>query len=434
MRQGSCVIVGRVLLGAIVAGGCGADSASTPPGSDGSGATSGSSSGGAPTGGSAFTGGTGAAATGGTAATSGNDAGGTSGDGTGGRAGTSGAPSGGGTSGAAGSGGLAASGGSSDTAAGASGGSGGTSGAPSGGAAGLSGSSGSSAAGGPSGSAASSGDAGAGTGGSAGTGGATGTLDVFGIEQLYPSAPSGAEWTSEHWSGGTPYSIDSRTDPNDPLGISGMRGTGTLDVTGDGELVMGGSQPRIYVYPGDAGPWRDVEVTAYYMRVADDATAWGGLSIGTRSGPEGHATEVCDAYTYYARLRHDGAIDFVKELMHSPSTTQARIEPEVVWPPDGNLPFNAWIGFKFVIFNLSPGAVKLETYRDLTQGENGGDWVMMSEYVEDGGWFTQTTCEEHNPVNGESDMDWEEGGCTFIRNTGVTEAHYRWVTIREIAP
>ena len=45
-----------------------------------------------------------------------------------------------------------------------------------------------------------------------------------------------------------------------------------------------------------------------------------------------------------------------------------------------------------------------------------------------------TTCEEHSPVDGESDLVWEEGGVTFIRNTGITEARYKWFTVREIAP
>jgi hypothetical protein len=277
------------------------------------------------------------------------------------------------------------------------------------------------------------GSGGVGTGGDGLGGSSTGT-DPFGIEQLYPSAPSGAQWTSEHWAGGSAYSIDARADPNDPLGLSGMRGTGTLDVTGDGELVMGGSQPRIYVYPGPSGPWRDVEATVYYLRVTDDGTAWGGLVIGARSGPEGHGTEPCDAHTYYNRLRHDGAIDFEKELMHTPSSTQNRIDPSVVWPPDGNLPYNTWIGLKYVIYNLASGGVKLESYRDLTEGADGGEWVLMSEYVENGGWFTQTTCPEHDPVNGESDLVWLEGGVTFIRNTGVTEARYKWFSVREIAP
>jgi hypothetical protein len=278
-----------------------------------------------------------------------------------------------------------------------------------------------------------SGGSGAGSG-SAGAPASNG-IDVFGIEQLYPSAASGAEWTSAHWAGGDGYSITGRTDPNDPLAISGMRGTGTLDVTGDGELVMGGSQPRIYIYPGGAGPWQNLEITAYYQRVADSATAYAGLVIGARSGPEGHTdATACDAHTYYARLRNDGAFDFEKELEHPASATQSRIDPEAAWPPDGEVPFDTWIGFKFVIYNLGDGNVKLEAYRDLAGGENGGAWEKVNETIDGGGWFVATTCVEHEPKDdGESDLIVTEGGTTLIRNTEVTEARYRWVSVREIA-
>jgi len=282
--------------------------------------------------------------------------------------------------------------------------------------------------------------AGAGQGGSsgssgssgAGAGGSGGDLDVFGIRQLYPSSSTGAEWTSEHWDGDA-YSIDDREDPNDPSGLSGFRGEGSLDVTGDGELVMGGSQPRIYIYPGTA-PWRDLEITVYYQRVEDSGTAYAGLVIGVRSGEDGHSTGTeCEAHTYYARVRNDGAFDFEKELKHPASATQSRIDPDTAWPPNGDVPYDTWIGFKFVIYNVG-STVKFEAYRDMTNGENGGDWELVNETVDDGGWSVETDCAAHSPSGGESDMIVLDGGTTMIRNTDVTEARYRWVTMREIAP
>ena len=298
---------------------------------------------------------------------------------------------------------------------------------------------GSNAAGGNGGSAAgagsgASGGADASGGASGGTGGGA-PLDVFGIRQLYPSAASGAQWSSAHWDGQA-YDITDRIDQNDPLGISGLRGEGTLEVT-DGELVMGGSQPRIYIYPSNSGPWRDVEITAYYQRVEDAATAYAGLVIGTRSGEEGHTTGgECDAHTYYARVRNDGEFDFEKELEHPASATQSRVPAETAWPPNGQVPYDTWIGFKFVIYNgMDGGTVKLEAYRDLSNGANGGDWQLVNETVDDGGWFVESTCAEHSPnVDGESELIVLEGGTTMIRNTDVTEARYRWVSVREIAP
>lgn len=384
---------------------------------------------------------------------SGGQAGVTAGAGSGGAGGSSGGDGSAGKS-AGGSGGAGATGAGIGGASGASGGASGSAGTNSGGTAGSAvgagGASGSSGANGGGSSGSGDGgtpgnDAGAGgtagndaggSGASAGAGASSGAgVDVFGIDQIYPSASSGAEWTSEHWNGDDAYSITSRTDSNDPLGISGMRGEGTLEVTGDGELVMGGSQPRIYIYESDAGPWQNLEITAYYQRVEDSATAYAGLVIGARSGPDGHSSGTeCDAHTYYARVRNDGAFDFEKELEHPASATQSRVDPETAWPPDGEVPFDTWIGFKFVIYNLDDGNVKLEAYRDLTNGEAGGTWEKVNETVDDGGWFVETTCSEHEPNgDGESDLIVTEGGTTFIRNTEVTEARYRWVTVREIA-
>jgi hypothetical protein len=388
---------------------------------------------------------------GGTTAASGGNAGksaaGASGSATGGQPG--GAPASGGQTPAAGSAGTASTGGGMPPGGGAPGSTGGRAspgGAPSG-------TAGDGASGGPPDAAGSGGapGGGAGNGGDGGgdapigsggeggddpgpgSGGASGDVDPFGIRELYPSASPESEWTSEHWSEG-PYEIDGRTDEHDPLGLSGMRGDGSLEVNADAELVMGGSQPRIYVYPGTGGPWKNVEITVYYRRVEDAATAYAGLVVGVRSGEDGHTdSNACDAHTYYARLRHDGAIDFEKELEHPASSTQSRVSPQTVWPPDGELPFDTWIGWKFVIYNLPSGdAVRLEAYRDLTEAEDGGDWVLMNQTVDDGGWSVETECSEHDPSSGESDLVIVEGGTAFIRNTDVTEARYKWFSVREI--
>lgn len=276
---------------------------------------------------------------------------------------------------------------------------------------------------------------GAGTGGSS-AGGSGGNseddVDVFGITQLYPSVSGEPEWTAEHWDGDA-YSMAFGEDDNDPSGLSGMRGDGTLQVTGDGELVMSGSQPRIYIYPGTNEPWQNIEVTVYYQRVEDTGTAYAGLVVGVRSGPDGHNTDTaCDAHTYYARLRHDGDIDFEKELKHPASSTGSEVDAEDVWPPDGILPTGEWIGWKFVIYNIDSASVKLEAYRDLTDGQNGGDWQLMNEQVDDGGWSVETDCPEHDPVGGESDLVVMDGGAVLVRNTDITEARYRWLTVREI--
>src|SRR5690606_28899139 len=125
--------------------------------------------------------------------------------------------------------------------------------------------------------------------------------------------PSGATWNSAHWSTEGPYPLDDQRDDHDPFGLSGMRGDGQLRVNEGGELVMSGSEPRIYVYPQTGEEWLNVELTVYYQRISDEDTAWGGLVIGVRSGADGHTSSMaCDAHTYYSRLRNDGTADFEK--------------------------------------------------------------------------------------------------------------------------
>lgn len=270
---------------------------------------------------------------------------------------------------------------------------------------------------------------GAGENGSGGAGAPD--LDVFGITKLYPSAPNGPEWTSAHYD--SDYEVAFGTDSRDPSGLSGARGTGTLSVHSDGQLIMSGSEPRLYIHSDNERHFRNVEVTVYYQRVADDGAAYAGLVVGARSGRDGHTTDgACDAHTYYARLRNDGAFDFEKELKHPASSTKSRVAPELAWPPAGEVPREIWLGWKFVLYDLEPGRVKLEAYLDLSGGEDGGSWARVNETTDDGAWLVETDCTEHAPSEGRSDVVIQEHGSILIRNTNVTEARYRYISIREI--
>jgi hypothetical protein len=253
--------------------------------------------------------------------------------------------------------------------------------------------------------------------------------DVFGVKMLYPTREGTRSWTSAHWDSRS-YVIDARFDPNDPQGNSGKRGTGTLTVE-NGVLTMAGEQPRLYIYPFQGVPWRDAELTVYYMRVADDASAYAGMVAGMRSGSDGHTTMMpCDAHTYYGRMRHDGAFDFAKELKHPASSAWGQVPAQTAWQ-GGKLPFNQWIGWKMVGYNAG-GQVKLEIYRDLTEARDGGTWEKVNETADGGGWFSRTDCPEHNPTAGRSDVRILDGGTIFVRNTNIEDARYRWISIREI--
>ncbi|PCK06007.1 MAG: hypothetical protein COA42_17670, partial [Alteromonadaceae bacterium] len=122
---------------------------------------------------------------------------------------------------------------------------------------------------------------------------------------------------------------------------------------------------------------------------------------------------------------------FQKELRHSASSV---VQTITLW--DGaDLPVDQWIGMKYVVYTQAVGEVKLQAWLDLTEGENGGDWQLLGEYIDMGS-------------NWNADADWgslDATGCNydtnhvidpghgvvFIRNT-QGESEYKWVTIREI--
>ncbi len=263
-------------------------------------------------------------------------------------------------------------------------------------------------------------------GASGGESGATDCRDVFGATEFYVTAPGGLEWTSEYWSGQAHAVEFGTADPADPLGLANRRGSGEVTVNGDGTLSMTGSQPRIYLGTMEEHPWLNVEVTVYYQRLEDDDTNYAGIVIGARSGPDGHSGDYCTASTYYARIRHDGRVDVAKELEHP--TALAR-DTTMIWPGDGPLPHDQWIGMKYIVYNDDQGGVRLQVFRDLTEGADGGTWELLIDSTDDGGWAPAHNCSfepDHVILEG--------GGVVFMRNTGTTGpgAMYRNLTVREI--
>ncbi|MBN1696333.1 MAG: dockerin type I repeat-containing protein [Spirochaetales bacterium] len=264
-------------------------------------------------------------------------------------------------------------------------------------------------------------------------------VDVFGITMFYPTLTSSLGWDSRHWDNGIERTLSndimSGNDPEDPTFWSEYRGSGVLTIDGRGMLTMGGSQPRIYInpYPGteETNPemfFKNVEVTVYYMRIGTDGANWGGCVIGVRSGPNGHSSwgDYCDATTYYARLRHDGNVDFYKELKHPDGDYVMHHE---YWGGDP-LPSSRWIGVKVCAYNISGDSeVKLEMYIDKTSGgANGGVWEKAIEYIDDGSWTVPASgCPypENMPIT-------EGGGVVMIRNTDAAEARYKMFSVREI--
>jgi hypothetical protein len=272
------------------------------------------------------------------------------------------------------------------------------------------------------------------------------TVDTFGIKQIYPTKAGTNTWNSVHWANGIARTVKYASDPYDPTDWTEDHSGGTdgFRIDGNGVMSMSGSGPRFHINslrPAKSVNqfFRDVEFTAYYRHLGSAGQNYGGMVVGVRSDPLGHASaggDNCNATTYYARFRNDGKWDFEKELKHSGSTYWSGSgynKQDPLWG-GAKLPLNRWIGMKYVVYNVNNNsAVKLELYIDsVSNGEplNGGNWELVGAIIDSGSW----------PSGDVSGCGYEqsavilEGHGTILMRTDGDTAVYKKVTVREIDP
>lgn len=269
-----------------------------------------------------------------------------------------------------------------------------------------------------------------------------GGTDRFGIKKLYPTMSGGKDWVSV-WDNGRERTISSgQRDPYDAW-FHG-RGNATYRADGNGQLLISGAVPRMYITdPAQAHDWRNVESTVYAQRIADGGTAYGGIVhvVRTNHSAIGASETIngCDSRGNGARFRYDGHIDFEKETKHPNSEPTKN---KAMW---STLPYRTWIGYKLVVYDLPNGNVKLENYMDLTDGANGGTWTKVNELEDTGSNFGVggTPCKSGiNPAlrltNGRARPGSETGrpNCAvYFRsdNVGTNGLIYKKMSVREIA-
>lgn len=286
-------------------------------------------------------------------------------------------------------------------------------------------------------------------GGSLGTTRVGPEVDEFGIQRLYPTIASGKQW---HANWGAPARSFKDMDPADEW-VDVRQGNARYVVDGDGTLKVTGEWPRLDVRePSLVNQWRDVEITIYLQRVQDENTSWAGISSVARTnhgivGAVGQSQYLCDTRGLGVRFRYDGRTEFVKETSHFVLGTGdfaelTTIAQRSAW--DGGIPYNQWLGYKHVVYDLPDGSVKQELWLDQSAGASGGTWVKRNEYIDAGGVFGEggAPCAKGiDPtmrLTNRPSRDGSESGLPNITvyfqsgQTGTNGLLYKWASVREI--
>lgn len=176
-----------------------------------------------------------------------------------------------------------------------------------------------------------------------------------------------------------------------------FRGNGFCEMS-KGIMKLSGSQPRLYINLD----LQDVKVSIDYKRIGTDGQNWSGGSIGVRSDIEGHSKRPEYAHTYYFRLKHEGRVDFYREITHG--TGGGTGDRKILKIIDYKWDSNKWYNMKFQCYN-DWGEIILKGYINNE---------LVLEYIDDNAVMNNAS------------------GVVIIRNTSIEEALYRNMIIKKI--
>lgn len=243
-----------------------------------------------------------------------------------------------------------------------------------------------------------------------------GTKDKYGIKMLFPSVSGGGRqfYPPDAPPSGT-YAATKR------IGTTEMVAHGQGSVTpGADYYKLSGSAPRMYIYDdGRNDLWKaNLEITCYYNLVSKSSTSYAGFVMG---GPSRHEAGGSSAKAYYLKHHYTSKKFYLmKEQNHGGSGNAGYVD-NASSSPTSPVDLNKWYGAKLVVRTSADGkSVKLEAYKDDTQGANGGDWKKMTEKVDNGSWNTYAP--------------FFDGTSCMFRTDGVTDFRYKWFSVRTIAP
>lgn len=295
--------------------------------------------------------------------------------------------------------------------------------------------------------------------------------DKFGVKMIYPTVTGGRTWTSK-WDNGharsfgdLPVKANDPDDPefftekvNDAGQITGGLGNGTYFADGLGNLKITGVVPRMYV-ADKVKDWRNVEITVYGRRVSDNNTNYSGIKMVARSNhgfTNNENTQPCDNRGLAGAILNTGDALIEKETCHHCTAGlggYAQVNRTQVFSGPNALPFNQWVGVKWIVRDSGATGVKMEIWvdRDATQ-----NWVKVTEFTDTGFNFgvgydscgsSPSLSTPYVPLpspaltlTSSNSRPGSETGrpnvSIYFRCDGVNQdgLWYKWASIREIAP